>query len=55
MLTYAGVYDVELRVAAGADDGTFHFEVNGADVSQPVVRGEFGWLGKAGPPFWSKM
>ena len=33
----SGVYDVELRVAAGADDGTFHFEVNGADISQPVV------------------
>ena len=40
----AGVYDVELRVAAGADDGTFHFEVNGADVSQPVsVANSGGW------------
>ncbi len=40
----AGVYDVALRVAAGADDGTFHFEVNGADVSQPVsVANSGGW------------
>jgi endoglucanase len=40
----SGVYDVELRVAAGADDGTFHFEVNGADVSQPLsVANSGGW------------
>lgn len=40
----SGLYDVELRVAAGADDGTFHFEMDGADVSQPLaVTNSGGW------------
>jgi hypothetical protein len=40
----SGLYDVELRVAAGADDGTFHFEMDGADISQPLsVANSGGW------------
>jgi hypothetical protein len=40
----SGVYDVELRVAAGADEGVFHFEMNGADISQTVsVANSGGW------------
>jgi hypothetical protein len=33
----AGAYDVEFRVASGGPGGTFHLEVNGADVTGPLV------------------
>lgn len=33
----AGTYDVDFRVASGGSGGTFHLEVNGADVTGPLV------------------
>jgi hypothetical protein len=42
--TAPGAYDVDFRVASGGSGGTFHLEVNGADVTGPlVVPNTVGW------------
>ena len=35
-VTTAGVYDLDFRVASGGTGGTFHIEVNGANVTGPI-------------------
>ena len=40
----SGVYDIHLRLAAGADDGAFHFEMNGSDITPHMtVASTGGW------------
>lgn len=39
-----GVYDIHVRLAAGADNGAFHFELNGADITPQIsVSSTGGW------------